>query len=139
MYQLSKMSKAIAAFGLTCVLASGSAIAATSDTSPVTNGVSQQLTGDSDIATSLNKLLPTIKYTTEGLPQSARQVNSASWSSGQDIDRTTGTKLQALLNWHHNGVGPVDGYWGKNTRKAMQAYQKANGLRTTNNLSLIHI
>ncbi len=135
MHQLSKMSKAIAAFGLTYVLASGSAIAATSDTSPVTNGVSQQLTGDSDIATSLNKLLPTIKYTTEGLPQSARQVNSASWSSGQDIDRTTGTKLQALLNWHHNGVGPVDGYWGKNTRKAMQAYQKANGLRTTNNLN----
>lgn len=50
-------------------------------------------------------------------------------------DRDTTTKLQALLNWNQNGVGAVDGYWGKNTIKAMQAFQKANGLTVTDNLN----
>ena len=52
-----------------------------------------------------------------------------------NINRNTGTKLQALLNWQHSGVGSVDGYWGKNTRKAMQAFQKANGLTVTETLN----
>ncbi len=47
----------------------------------------------------------------------------------------TRPKLQALLNWHQNGVGAVDGYWGKNTRKAMQAFQKKNNLQVTDNLN----
>src|SRR5690606_12801626 len=57
------------------------------------------------------------------------------WKEGTKIDRNVGTKLQALLNWNQNGVGPVDGYWGKNTIKAMQAFQKANGLTVTNDLN----
>ncbi|MDE0490375.1 L,D-transpeptidase family protein [Psychrobacter sp. A3] len=84
---------------------------------------------------SLNKLLPTIKYSTDGLPAMAKKVNDASWTPGTNIDRTIGTKLQALLNWHHSGVGAVDGYWGKNTKKAMQAFQKANGLSVTEALN----
>ncbi|MBE0405735.1 L,D-transpeptidase family protein [Psychrobacter sp. AOP22-C1-22] len=110
----------------------GSAI---KDSSPVTNEVSQKLTGDSQTATSLNKLLPTIKYTTDNLPEVAQKVNAATWTAGSEIDRSTGTKLQALLNWHHNGVGHIDGYWGENTRKAMQAFQKTNGLAVTDTLN----
>ena len=108
---------------------------AAKDISPVTNGVSQKLAGDSKTAHALNKFLPTIKYTTDNLSVSAQKVNNATWKEGMSIDRIIGTKLQALLNWHHNGVGPVDGYWGKNTRKAMQAFQQANGLAVTDTLN----
>ena len=105
------------------------------DTSPVTNGVSQRLEGDSKTANSLNKLLPKIKYTTDSLSTTAKKVNQATWKDGSKIDRNVGTKLQALLNWNHSGVGAVDGYWGKNTRKAMQAFQKAQGLSVTEEMN----
>lgn len=144
MYKLKKMSTAIAIVGFSTAIFMGQSIAATADSanksnvtkdiSPVTNGVSQKLTGKSKTEVSLNKLLPTIKYTTDNLSTTAKKVNEATWKAGADIDRNTGTKLQALLNWHHNGVGSVDGYWGKNTRKAMQTFQKANGLTVTDRL-----
>ncbi|WP_201551880.1 L,D-transpeptidase family protein [Psychrobacter fjordensis] len=149
MYQLKKLSTAIAMIGFSTVVFMGQSIAAErtnsmivdnsatapTEVSPVTNGISQKLTGDSKAATSLNKLLPTIKYTTENLSDTAKEVNNINWTTDADIDRNIGTKLQALLNWHHNGVGPVDGYWGKNTRKAMQAFQNANGLTVTDTLN----
>ena len=107
------------------------------EVSPVTSGegVSQKLTGDTKTTVSRNKFLPSIKYTTEGLSTTAKKVNEANWTEGASIDRNTGTRLQALLNWHHNGVGAVDGYWGKNTRKAMQAFQQANDLAVTESLN----
>ncbi|MEN6670427.1 L,D-transpeptidase family protein [Psychrobacter sp. B38] len=150
MYQVKKISTAIATIGLSTAFLMSHSVAATPDNmntnqatstitnnnmSPVTNGVSQQPTGDSKTVNSLNKLLPTIKYTTDNLPAMAEKVNTATWKTGEKINRTTGAKLQALLNWHYNGVGPVDGYWGKNTRKAMQAFQKANGLSVTEDLN----
>ena len=101
------------------------------DISPVTNGVSQQIEGNSKAANSLNKLLTKIEYSTENLSETAKKVNEATWKADTKIDRNVGTKLQALLNWNHSGVGAVDGYWGKNTRKAMQAFQKAQGLPVT--------
>lgn len=114
MYQLTKISAAIAAIGLSTVLFMNQSIAATdnanvankttasntSDISPVTNGVSQQVTGKSKTAVSLNKLLPTIKYTTENLPAVAQKINASTWKEGAKIDRNVGTKLQALLNWN---------------------------------------
>ncbi|WP_348549746.1 L,D-transpeptidase family protein [Psychrobacter sp. KFRI-CH2-11] len=153
MYHLNKVSAALAAVGFSAAVLIGQSViadtdntrgdaqatmsksAATKDVSPVTNGVSQKLTGDSKTSMSLNKLLPTIKYSTDDLPAMAKKVNDASWTPGTNIDRTIGTKLQALLNWHHSGVGAVDGYWGKNTKKAMQAFQKANGLSVTEALN----
>ena len=135
MYSVNKIGSAMAAISLSTLLLMSSAIAATSDSSPVTNGVSQQLSGNSKTVKSLNELLPTIKYTTAGLPKSAQKINNATWTAGATIDRSLGTKLQALLNWHQNGVGAVDGYWGKNTRKAMQAFQKKNNLKITDNLN----
>jgi len=175
MYQLTKISSALAALGLSTFLFMGQSFAATNDNvtndnsanatsnaatnetvasnaasntvskeaaannakdiSPVTNGVSQKVAGNSRAAVSLNKFLPTIKYTTENLPAVAQKINAATWKEGTKIDRNVGTKLQALLNWNQNGVGPVDGYWGKNTIKAMQAFQKANGLTVTNDLN----
>lgn len=101
------------------------------DISPVTNGVSQQIEGNSKAANSLNELLTKIEYSTENLSETAKKVNEATWKADTKIDRNVGTKLQALLNWNHSGVGAVDGYWGKNTRKAMQAFQKAQGLPVT--------
>ncbi|MGO2120474.1 L,D-transpeptidase family protein [Psychrobacter sp.] len=156
MYQLKSVSMAIAIIGFSTVALMGQSIAAPmnntdinnavqgnaeqssktyKDISPVTNGVSQKLTSDSQTATSLNKLLPTIKYTTDNLSDVAQKVNNATWKEGSKIDRHIATKLQALLNWHHHGVGHVDGYWGKNTRKAMQAFQKARGLTVTGTLN----
>ena len=168
MYQLTKISTAIAALGLSTILFMGQSIAVTSDVkndtvegsakgtptkstesnntnqvtsnnndvSPVTNGVSQKFAGKSKTAVSLNKYLPTIKYTTENLPMEAQKVNGATWKQGMKRNRDTTTKLQALLNWHQNGVGAVDGYWGKNSRKAMQAFQMANGLAVTDTLNI---
>lgn len=161
MYTLNKISSAMAVVGVSAALFISPSIAATdsiadsimnktttaeanqstvtsntsSDISPVTNGVSQKLTGDSRTASSLKKLLPTIQYNTDDLSDTAKKVNMATWSEGEQIDQYTGARLQALLNWNQHGVGPVDGYWGKNTRKAMQAYQKANGLSVTDTLN----
>lgn len=150
MYRLTKISAAIATLGLSTVLFMGQSNAATNDSvnvankasisntndiSPVTNGVSQKTDGKSKTAVSLNKLLPTIKYTTENLPVEAQKVNDATWKQGMKRDSYTTTKLQALLNWHQNGVGAVDGYWGKNSRKAMQAFQMANSLTVTDTLT----
>ncbi|MDN5565439.1 MAG: L,D-transpeptidase family protein [Psychrobacter sp.] len=136
MHALTKISSAMATISLSALLFMSPAMAATSnDSSPVTNGVSQQLSGNSKTVKSLNNLLPTLKYTTEGLSESAKNTNNAQWKKGMSIDRTFGTKLQALLNWHQNGVGAVDGYWGKNTRKAMQAFQKKNNLPITDSLN----
>ncbi|MFZ3144564.1 L,D-transpeptidase family protein [Psychrobacter glacincola] len=150
MYQLTKMSTAISVLGLSTVLLMGQSIAAThssakvtnkttasntTDISPVTNGVSQKIAGKSKAAVTLNKLLPTIKYSTENLPVEAQKVNNATWTQGMKRNSYTTTKLQALLNWQQNGVGSVDGYWGKNSRKAMQAFQMANGLAVTDTLN----
>lgn len=149
MYPLTKVSSAVVAIGLSTVLFVSPSSAATtnntdiknnssvknSEVSPVTNGVSQKITRDTETASLLNNLLPTIKYNTDNLSTVAKKVNDANWSEGADIDRSIGTKLQALLNWQHNGVGAVDGYWGKNTRKAMQAFQKTNGLAVTEQLN----
>ncbi|MGO1490421.1 MAG: L,D-transpeptidase family protein [Psychrobacter sp.] len=170
MYQLKKISTALAIIGLSTAGFMGHSVAATSsdsvtndsitndsitndssndfqrqnnqstartsqEVSPVTNGVSQKFTSDSETAVSLDKLLPVLKYNTDNLPTVANEVNNASWVEGTEIDRHLGTKLQALLNWQHHGVGPVDGYWGVNTRKAMQAFQKENGLNVTDTLN----
>ena len=94
----------------------------------------QQLMNSRKSARLLNKFLPVIPYHTANLPALAQQVNTATWKKDEKIDRIIGTKLQALLNWHQHGVGAVDGYWGKNTRKAMQAFQKAQGLKVTQSL-----
>lgn len=112
-----------------------STMADSNDISPVTNGVSQQIDGNSKAANSLNELLTKIEYSTENLSETAKKVNEATWKADTKIDRNVATKLQALLNWNHSGVGAVDGYWGKNTKKAMQAFQKANGLSVTEALN----
>ena len=136
MHSLTAITSAITAVSLSMILVTSPSIAATeNDMSPVTNGVSQQLSGDSKTANSLNKLLPTIKYSTKNLSSNVQKVNNANWKKGAKIDRNVGTKLQALLNWHQHGVGAVDGYWGKNTRKAMQAFQKKSNLTVTNELN----
>ncbi len=64
----------------------------------------------------------------------AQKVNSSEWQPGVKMNQAVGTKVQALLNWNHHGVGAVDGWWGKNTQKAMQAFQQAKGLPITNEL-----
>ncbi|CAM4108690.1 L,D-transpeptidase family protein [Psychrobacter arenosus] len=97
--------------------------------------VSQKFTGQGKVITTLNKVLPIIPYSTDNLSSTAKKVNSSQWQAGKKIDRNVGAKLQALLNWHNHGVGAVDGRWGKNTRKAMQAFQEANGLAVTDSLT----
>ena len=95
------------------------------------NKKSQTATDSRKVTWQLNKYLPSIAYSTENLSKVAQQVNTATWKKGVKLDRNVGSKLQALLNWQGHGVGAVDGYWGKNTRKAMQSFQKASGLTVT--------
>ena len=95
------------------------------------NKKSQTATDSRKVTWQLNKYLPSIPYSTENLSKVAQQVNTATWKKGVKLDRNVGSKLQALLNWQGHGVGAVDGYWGKNTRKAMQSFQKARELTVT--------
>ena len=99
------------------------------------SNVSQKFTSDDKISQALDRVLPTIPYEVNDLSSQAQKVNNATWQAGDKLDRATTTKLQALLNWHNHGVGAVDGRWGKNTRKAMQAFQKAQGLSQSNELN----
>jgi len=115
------------------VVTSPSAQTDASDISPVTTAPYQ--TSSSKTSGANARFLPTISYTTDNLSQLAKQVNAADWGKTKTLNRATGTKIQALLNWHQNGVGAVDGYWGKNTQKAMQAFQKANNLTISDQLN----
>ena len=72
--------------------------------------------------------------TSSELSAIAQQVNNSEWQPGVKMTQAAGTKVQALLNWHHHGVGAVDGWWGKNTQKAMQAFQRGKGLTVTDSL-----
>ncbi|GAA0312260.1 L,D-transpeptidase family protein [Psychrobacter aestuarii] len=105
------------------------------DISPVTRGISQKLDGNSKTETALSKLLPEIEYNTDNLSERATKANEATWTEGAKIDQNLGTKIQALLNWNHHGVGAVDGRWGKNTIKAMKAFQEANNLPVTDSMN----
>lgn len=96
---------------------------------------SHQFAKKTDITRTLNQVLPSFSYSTENLSSQAQRVNQAIWQKDSKIDHVLGTKIQALLNWHHHGVGAVDGYWGKNTRKAMQAFQQTHQLPVTDNMN----
>lgn len=103
------------------------------ESSPVTTAPYQKSGRNTSGAN--GKFLPTISYSTDDLSAAAKQVNAADWSKSKALDRATGTKVQALLNWHHHGVGAVDGFWGKNTQKALQAFQQSQGLTVTDHLN----
>lgn len=67
---------------------------------------------------------------------SAMQTTSANTANGKvNKQQALYTKIQALLNWHQFGVGAVDGKWGKNTVKAMQAFQQAHNLPVTTTMN----
>lgn len=121
--------------------------------------VSQQFRGESEIDQRLAKALPEIRYFTSELNDYARQVNAYIWQRPAPnvqpavnqpnakqptpqtakqqknaivtADEIATIKIQALLNWHHHGVGAVDGKFSDNTIKAMQAFQKARNLPIT--------
>ena len=99
------------------------------------SGVSQKFDGDDEANWTLSKVLTTITYSTENLSSTAEKVNASSWQSGTSMNQIIGTKVQALLNWHNHGVGAVDGKWGRNTRKAMQAFQQRMGLEVTDSMN----
>ena len=71
------------------------------DISPVTNGVSQQIDGNSQAADSLNELLPKITYSTKELSDTAKKVNQATWTAGSKIDRLRCCFLFESITQHH--------------------------------------
>lgn len=95
---------------------------------------SQQFVGANEIEQRLIEALPEIPYSTTDLTEHAQKVNSAVWQPDVPMDNITATKVQALLNWHHHGVGAVDGAFGSNAIKAMQAFQKARDLPVTDKM-----
>ncbi len=97
--------------------------------------ISQHFTGRGKIYQELRRVLPEIAYNVDNLSQTAEAVNTSNWQPNKPLNRNLTTKIQALLNWNHHGVGAVDGYWGKNTRKAMQAFQQSQGLALTDTMN----
>ncbi len=99
--------------------------------------VSQQFLGVNEIEQRLMEALPEIEYHTNELSEFAQEVNNANWFEGVELNSATITKIQALLNWHNHSVGAVDGKFSANTIKAMQAFQKARGIRPTKTMNAI--
>lgn len=66
-------------------------------------------------------------YAKQPTHQTAKHQKNATVTA----DEIATIKIQALLNWHHHGVGAVDGKFSDNTIKAMQAFQKARNLPIT--------
>lgn len=127
--------------------------------------VSQQFVGIDTVNTRLATALDEIPYETEGLDDFAKKVNSAVWTptavSGVPadpdatitanphqksskkphsdpiiaMDEALAIRIQALLNWHHHGVGAVDGKMSKNTIKAMKVFQEKHGLPITDSMN----
>jgi lipoprotein-anchoring transpeptidase ErfK/SrfK len=69
-------------------------------------------------------------------PLSMQQVNKAQWSAGKSARPSAAliTKAQVLLDRAFFSPGALDGTWGSNVKKALQAFQKANGLPPTGKL-----
>ncbi len=99
--------------------------------------VSQQFLGNNEIEQRLMEALPEIEYHTNDLPEFAQKVNNADWVEGVSLNSATVTKIQALLNWHNHSVGAVDGSFSNNTIKAMQAFQKARGIKPTSTMNAV--
>lgn len=104
--------------------------------------ISQQFRGENEIEQRLARALPELAYSTENLTDFAQQVNNYQWQLPLDptgknsLDAVAVLKIQALLNWHHHGVGAVDGSFAQNTVKAMQAFQLARNLPQTSQMDL---
>jgi peptidoglycan hydrolase-like protein with peptidoglycan-binding domain len=49
-------------------------------------------------------------------------------------DRNEITKLQEVLKAKGEDPGSIDGFMGKKTRRALKAFQKANGLKASGRL-----
>ncbi|WP_227429669.1 L,D-transpeptidase family protein [Psychrobacter sp. I-STPA6b] len=96
----------------------------------------QQDDDGSSIEARLAKAVPDIDYSVENLTLDALKVNITSWYGQKELNRNVIIKIQALLNWHQHGVGAVDGAFGGNVIKAMQAFQKANNLPQTNEMNV---
>ncbi|KAA8734427.1 L,D-transpeptidase family protein [Acinetobacter qingfengensis] len=66
---------------------------------------------------------------------SLNALNNATWSNNlQRGQLPVYAKAQVLLNRKHASPGAIDGATGKNTLKAISAYQTMNGLTATGNL-----
>lgn len=117
--------------------------------------VSQQFVGIDIVNVRLAKALDELPYELDGLSDDAKAVNQAVWSPAsstvpadpdasvtpapkgknarkkidvQPMDEKVALRIQALLNWHHHGVGAVDGRISGNTVKAMNVFQEKHGL-----------
>lgn len=107
--------------------------------------ISQQFRGENEIEQRLAKALPELPYSTENLSEFAQQVNAYQWQqplnphpNGKiELEPAGVLKIQALLNWHHHGVGAVDGSFAQNTVKAMQAFQLARNLPQTDQMDVV--
>ena len=96
--------------------------------------VSQQFIGDTDSQLRLAKALPELPYDVTNLPEKALEVNNAVWTPDTILDENLILKIQALLNYNHHSVGPVDGRFGQNVIKASQVFQEKQGLEVTGDI-----
>ena len=104
--------------------------------------VSQQFVGVDLVNIRLSQALQELPYEVQTLDDYAKSVNAAIWTPPQapntqnTLDEATVLRIQALLNWHHHGVGAVDGKMNKNTIKAMRVFQEKNNLPLTETMDL---
>lgn len=92
---------------------------------------SEETQKESTPETRLAYALPEVAYEVDELPEIATAANNAVWLAGEPVDAALAIKIQALLNYHHHSVGAVDGSLGRNVAKAMQVFQKKQGLEPT--------
>lgn len=66
-----------------------------------------------------------------GLPEVVEKVAASCGFSTLDLTREDYRSIQAALNGLGFNVGSPDGVWGNGSRRAMRAFQEANGLNST--------
>lgn len=75
------------------------------------------------------KYIPTYEFDAESGTDFMKKVNASTWRKGMKRNQYTTVKLQVMLDWSHASPGPIDSGWGKNSRKAILAFEKMHGLK----------
>jgi peptidoglycan hydrolase-like protein with peptidoglycan-binding domain len=90
------------------------------------------------LATAVSLSLGAVAYAQQGEDPAAEQPEKATQPQGQgkrmQMSAEMVRQVQQQLNDKGHDAGPVDGIFGKRTRKALKDFQKAEGMQPTGKL-----
>jgi peptidoglycan hydrolase-like protein with peptidoglycan-binding domain len=91
------------------------------------------------LATAVSLAIGSVAYAQQGQDPGAEQSEKATQAQGQgkrmQMSAETVRQVQEQLTAKGHDAGPVDGIFGKQTRKALKDFQKAEGIQPTGKLN----